>query len=346
MSFYDQNYRNDEAALKEPSIMTHFTNVLVFKRTVVEACYEYQLEKKKIANERHAIQIQRRVRGMRDRERLARLHLQKEKVTIIQAAFRSWLARKVIDRRRRELQILSLFASAERKAVMKLELAFINRRERKRAAAVAVMQSQFSLRKARLRAREEMREELTKRKLVLLMAKGETKAALRIQYAWYRYKSTVLNKRREAEDRDALARRMEEERLREEVRAREQRETAIMNQPVGKKARSKPLGFQKKQMHIDASQSAITYRKFPENPKAKTKGIPFRSVVALELAEGTGAEITLQLDADAVPGAGVKKGPLVLRCEDRETAEVWAKNLRESCGLPAVAPLAGGPPGR
>jgi len=121
MPHYSSNYGEAEA-LKTPSIMPHVTRVVSFNRTPMEAWHEYQEELSRVINERHATRIQAHARGRRDRQNTLRMKLQQENIVIIQKLWRAKLARTQLERYRKQYQVIILFASAERKAVMRLQV--------------------------------------------------------------------------------------------------------------------------------------------------------------------------------------------------------------------------------
>lgn len=129
------------AVAPQPSVFQHVKRVVAFERTPLEAWQEYKDELTRIVSERHALTIQARTRGMLGRKRSARVRLESENVVMIQRMVRDKLARRAAERQIRLLKISALMAKGERKAVMKLEAAFLRRRERKRAAATAVAAS-------------------------------------------------------------------------------------------------------------------------------------------------------------------------------------------------------------
>lgn len=75
-----------------------------------------------MVNERHAIRIQAVARGKRDRFNTARMKRQEEAATLIQKYARAKLARRRLEDIKRQVKVITLFANAERKAVMKLQV--------------------------------------------------------------------------------------------------------------------------------------------------------------------------------------------------------------------------------
>jgi hypothetical protein len=148
---YGQNYAAEQArgpvpataVAPQPSVFPHMKRVVAFERTPLEAWQEYQDELTRIVNQRHALVIQARTRGMLGRKQTVRVRLQSERVVLIQRMVRDKLARREAQRQIRRLKIASLMAKGERKAVMKLQAAFLRRRERKRTAAASIMQAHF-----------------------------------------------------------------------------------------------------------------------------------------------------------------------------------------------------------
>jgi hypothetical protein len=248
-------------------------------------------------------------------------------------------------------------------------------------------------------SKREMREEETKRKLVLLMAKGEIKAAMRIQYHWWRFRAWKQGRDKEAAQVRKLApnprtppdaagrarasragegQRRSRVRVRfsttasclrpltcaaaeparvgaarvaqkemvasvdKQLRAKEdlnRREDFVMAQPVFKKARSMPLGFQKKQMQLDAGRGELTYWKFLESIKATVKSIKLEPVTAIE--QRNSATVFLLVLAVQASGAARAKS-YTFRMASREASDVWLKHLRQACrnGRVIVTPAA------
>mmetsp|Transcript_7437 Transcript_7437/g.20278 ORF Transcript_7437/g.20278 Transcript_7437/m.20278 type:complete len:362 (-) Transcript_7437:468-1553(-) len=326
MPHYSSNYGEAEA-LKTPSIMPHVTRVVSFNRTPMEAWHEYQEELSRVINERHATRIQAHARGRRDRQNTLRMKLQQENIVIIQKLWRAKLARTQLERYRKQYQVIILFASAERKAVMRLQHAFRMRRQRRQEAAAQFMQAAWVGRKTRL----ETREELLKRRTAYFLATAQTEAAFRIQYAWYRFRVAMLEKQNVQQDKVVMEQVADEERARAMV---ERRDKFIMAKPVYKKARRLPLlGFwrQKKQMQVVeenvTQDNKVCYWKFSEASKERVKEIPLAQVQAIEQREGKGHVLVLTLQG----GAGVRGGPLQLKYADEEAAQVWLKHFKNLC---------------
>lgn len=149
---YGQNYAAEPArrpvpataVAPQPSAFSHMKRVVAFERTPLEAWQEYQEELTRVVSERHALVIQSRARGMLGRKQTGRVRLQSERVVLIQRMVRDKLARREAQRQIRRYKIAALMAKGERKAVMKLEAAYLRRRERKRAAAATIMQAHFA----------------------------------------------------------------------------------------------------------------------------------------------------------------------------------------------------------
>lgn len=175
------------------------------------------------------------------------------------------------------------------------------------------------------KARKQVDEEVTKRKLVYLMAKGQTKAAMRIQYAWWQYRAKVAERRKVAEARVVHAQVAEDERLQREALARE---SAEMEMPVWKKARSAPwIGYQERRMSLQADEGKLYYW----NPtQQKRREILLRDVVGLtpELERASGQHmITLEVRKSA----GSKAGKFALRFETEAARDTWLRRLRRVC---------------
>jgi len=203
-------------------------------------------------------------------------------------------------------------------------MAFRQRQERRQAAAATILQAHYIGHKTR----KEMKDEITKRRLIYLMSKGMTKAALRIQYAWWRHKVRVINRREEAAV-TSVALQLQESR--DENDAVTTHESLIMARPVDKKARSFPgslvLGFQKKQMQLDPQARLLSYWKYSENAKAQVKSVPLDSVRGI--VQKTGKYFLIVLDLDASEGRSA--GQLTFRVYDKETSDVWFRSLQALC---------------
>lgn len=106
------------------------------------------------------------------------------------------------------------------------------------------------------------------------------------------------------------------------------REDFVMAQPVFKKARKIPLGFQKKQMQLDATRGELTYWKFAENVKAKVKAIKLEPVSALEQRNSaTAFLLVLTINASGTTRAT----SYTFRMDNREASDIWLKHLRQVC---------------
>jgi len=308
--------RRPEGKAPAPSFLPHLGRVVAFERTPMEAWHEYLDERERVVNERHAVRIQAAARGMRDRYNAQRLKVEESAAVLIQKHARAKLARRRLEDMKRQFAVVTLFANAERKAVMKLELAYLKRLEKKRRAATTVLQAQYRGRKARLHAKEER----TKRKVAYIMAKGQAKAALRIQYAWWAYRVKLLAQRREAEEAALRARVAEEEKARQEVA---RREAFIMAKPLFKKSR-RLFRFQTKQMTIDTQLRKLNYWRYVPNApgKQQVKEVPLEHVVTIELKDAPFHGIILGLKS-----AGATRN-YVFKMEDKEAAEVWLQHIR------------------
>lgn len=328
---------------KDHSVLPHLGRVLTFERTPMEAWHEYQDEITSDVSQRHAILIQARARGMLERKLTERMKLQNEKILVIQKHVRSRLARKTLKRIKTQYKVLTLFANAERKAVMKLELAYLKRRERRREASASIVRAHYVGRKARQK-RDDM---LMQRQLVMMMAKGEAKAALRIQYAYWRYRVAVLNSRKEAEQATAVlrAKLAEEEKAKAALR---RHEDAVLAKPVGKRMRKSPLvRFQSKHLELDAVNRSLTYWKLPVAPAAgaggsqpaKAKQILLDSVIKIE-QQSTPAHLLLVYVGVTLSVPNAKRTMYTLQLADREAADIWLKRLRPFCRNAHISAMA------
>jgi len=322
-----------------------------FPAPAQEAWREYQDEVNLHKTEKQAIKIQALARGRGARVNADHIKLQREKATFIQAHVRAWLARKRLQEQKRLYEISMLFASAERRAVMKLELAFIKKRERQRGFAAHIVQSHFHGRKVRKQAQEE----LTKRKLMYLMAKGETKAALRIQWWWFRFKATMADKREVEEAKDVRNLADEQEQRR---RLQEEEEAAELAKPVMKKQR-RSLGtkFLERTMRIEDGR---LYYWGPDDTKhadprkhKKHREVILACVEKLRVEEDLEKDHTESLHgrANARPhlivlevrkareAKDAKNGKFTLRFASPRAHELWLERLRRSCPHATFEPL-------
>jgi len=312
---------------------------------VQEAWNEYQDELATALTTKHAIRIQAFARGMQARSVVSRVKLQEINIVIIQAHMRANIARKLVAKQRKQRIALSLFKSnKERRFVQKLELLWLAKKERQRAAAANVLQGMFHVRKANVSAKVQRTDELRKRRLLYLWAEGESKFALRIQLAWWQYRVYVLNQRKEVErkqvDRgvmDQVAAQVAAEAERA-ARALEHKETLMMAETVGKKARSKPLGFQPKHLKLvevpNSLLRALAYCKYdlrvPQSQERR-KSVPLER--ATGIVQHSSPEQFLLLVTLAPPPAVRKAKPTTytFKLKNREVSDVWLKHMRAAC---------------
>lgn len=128
---------------------------------------------------------------------------------------------------------------------------------------------------------------------------------------------------------EARAAQAEQERL-----ARErQRDELLLQKPVAKKARSLPLGFQKKQAHVDGGKRVLSYWKYSEKRKAPVKEIPLMAVQGVEQRNGEEQWLlVLTLGGPAAIGAkGKTTRPYIFKLDDGETSNAWLRTLRGVC---------------
>lgn len=164
------------------------------------------------------------------------------------------------------------------------------------------------------------------RRAAELLAKGETRAAIRIQSAWWQFRVLMLRRRADAEAAAVREASADEERAQRELASREE---FAMAKPVLKMARSLPIGFQPKQMKLEPSEGLLYYWKLDEHRKAQAKGIPLDAIRTIEPRDEPGKVPALVLDVRRTPS--VKGGKLQLRMEDELARDVWVKHLRQAC---------------
>lgn len=106
-----------------------------------------------------------------------------------------------------------------------------------------------------------------------------------------------------------------------------------MEKPVAKKARSLPLGFQRKQMHMDGGKRVLSYWKYSEKKQARVKELALDAVQAIEQRSGAhDFLLVLTVGGPAAAGASRKaKGPFTFKLDDLEASDVWLKYLRAAC---------------
>lgn len=184
-----------------------------------------------------------------------------------------------------------------------------------------------AVRGARGQARADAKAERNKRKVAYLLTKGQAKAALRIQYAWWAYKVKLLAQRREAEEAALRTRVAEEEKQRQAVQRREE---FIMAKPVEKKSR-RLMTFQRKQMRIDLPMRKLNYWKYSEKTHATVKEIHLDHVVTIEQKDDSKFNgIVLGVKPDRTTRS------YTFRMEDKLAADIWFKHIREATPNAAV----------
>ncbi|KAJ1638964.1 hypothetical protein T492DRAFT_940488 [Pavlovales sp. CCMP2436] len=152
---------------------------------------------------------------------------------------------------------------------------------------------------------------------------GRDAHAKRIQWAWWNFRANVLDPRKDSERATAKQR----TEARTPAVQPKSREAWIMDKKVGKRRRKLPLlGFQQKQMQLDAEQRVLSYWKYSEKHQARVKSIELDAVTQLE-QRNSEKEWLLVISL----ATGSKATTYTFKMFDKEASDTWLKYLSAAC---------------